>query len=149
MESGFDKDFFEKWLKGLPTIEQSDDDVLTIESFLLSSSSDFIRIILSNLCLTFNSEDVISIKEIKISNNTQKRFAIPVCIKLRKGARLMEISSSIPFQDFIPKDRTPFAIRTRQDIIVMPPSLYLKIANDFLKKKGYLKSIQGILESIK
>jgi hypothetical protein len=105
----------EPWIESIPFVALGkEDDNLSVEGLLLRAGGDRdrLRLLVNNLCLELDSADVISAGEIIDEEGSQPCFGIHVMLSLRKGARLLGISSGAHLADFWAGQR-PFSLSAR------------------------------------
>jgi hypothetical protein len=88
---------------------------VVLAGFLLRGGPDAIRLVTGQLCLDFAAEDVVAVDEQPLPEGLRPNFAIPVQLRLRAGARLLDASPCDLYEQLLFKERKPFAIAARAE----------------------------------
>ena len=88
---------------------------VVLAGFLLRSAPDAVRLVTGQLCLDFAAEDVVGVDEQPLPDDVRASFAIPVQLRLRVGARLLNASPCDFYRQLLFKERKPFAITARAE----------------------------------
>jgi hypothetical protein len=84
---------------------------LDLEGFLLGGSANTLRVVTGGWCLEFYHEDVLEVVEIE--QVELATLAAPLRVKLKRGARLCNMSSAAIYAPLLSKPKLPFAYASR------------------------------------
>jgi hypothetical protein len=88
---------------------------VVLAGFLLRGGAGAVRIVAGSLCLDFAADDVVAVYELPLADGVEPSFAIPVRLRLRVGARLLDASPADLYEELLVKDPQPFAIAARPE----------------------------------
>jgi len=111
------------------------DQPILMEGLLVQAQDGRARVILAPYCLDFEMDDVLDIEELPPPADLVPEKSIPVRVKIKSGARLLQISSADPYQDALWRRRTPFAL-ARQSKLAPDHSEMKKREAEFFRARG-------------
>jgi hypothetical protein len=126
-------------LDQLPSVERVHEgaEALVIDGFLLRGGDTSFRLVAGHLCLEFDHADVVETAEHEALDIGDLTVAPLVRVSLRRGARLLSVTSSYAFRDLIWRPRRPFALATREAQALIPPSPgFQKLEADYRRQHG-------------
>jgi hypothetical protein len=110
------------WLESLPAGDGPQPGGLTLVGLLVRSPDDRLRLLMGGLCLDFAAGDVAGVTPIGLPAAFDTPGAVAVEATLRAGAPLLGIHDAKALRTAAAAGRAPFAIATRSEVKVVPPS---------------------------
>jgi hypothetical protein len=106
-------------LASLPAHGSETDDLM-LSGYMLRAAAGSLRIVTGGLALEFAHEDVIEVTDEESPESTG--FAVPVRLRLKHGARLLDCSLSAAYLSLLAQPVEPFAYRVRKTLPPMQPA---------------------------
>ena len=117
-------------------------DSLILEGVLLRENPDAVKLLAGGLCVEILAEDLDAIEE--LHPDFPPDFGIPVRIRLRRPARLLQIGPAWPYASFLKGGRRTFASSSRPwSPMPLRSSHYRELEQEFMRRHGLESEGEG------
>jgi hypothetical protein len=123
-----------EFVAALPEVEARADVGIELDAYVLRAGRTRLRLVLAYIALVVGTDDVADVE--LLGEEGESNLALPARVRLRTGARLMEVGPSDPYLELCGGHR-PFAFVVRPDVPVLHLSeRFRSLERSFLHERG-------------